>query len=72
MNHQERNEVSNSDADLKNGKDESKNNNENGKIEKNMTLNEVKKDTNNTIKSKGENKVKEKIQEITRGNKKLL
>jgi len=48
-------------------------NNEVGKIkiEENMTLNKAKKDTNNTIQNKDENKVKGKIREIARGNKKL-
>ena len=69
----ERNEISNCDADLKNDKDEFMNNNEDEKIEieKNRMLNEAKKDTNNTLSKIRENQVKGKIQEITRGNKKL-
>jgi len=51
MGHQEHNKVPNN-ADLKNSKDESTNNIEDGKIEENVTLNEVKKDINNTSQNK--------------------
>ena len=71
LNHQERKEMPNCDADLKNSKVEFIDNNEDGKFEENMILNKVKKDINNTTQNRGESKVIEKIQEITRGNKKL-